>query len=311
MGILRLVGVVLCAVVVGGCTAAPAKPPPGEATTPRTTPPTTLPTTSTLAPADPAALTAVEGQFGVRLGVAAVNVRTGQTMSYRDGERFPLLSTFKLYAAAALLHAHPLASGYFDRVLRWTAADIAFNSPVTSGRIDTGMTILELCEAAVTMSDNTAGNLLLKELGGPAGLTAFAREIGDGETRLDRWEPDLNTAIPGDDRDTTTPRAWAATVRSLVLGDVLGEAERQQLTDWLLANRTGDERIRAGVPAGWKTGEKTGTGSYGSANDVGVTWTPDGAPIVLAIMTTAASEDAEPAAAPIAAAAKAVVAALA
>jgi beta-lactamase class A len=231
-------------------------------------------------------------------------------MSYRDGERFPLLSTFKMYAAAALLHEHPLESGYFDKVLRWTEADLAFNSPVTSQRVATGMTILELCDAAVTRSDNTAGNLLLKELGGPAGLTAFAREIGDEESRLDRWEPELNTAIPGDERDTTTPRAWASVVRSLVLSDTLGDPEREQLTEWLLANKTGDERIRAGVPAGWKTGEKTGTGSYGSANDVGVTWTPDGTPIVLAIMTTAPTEDADPNAAPLAAAAKAAVEAL-
>lgn len=302
MGNLRLVAV-LAAVVVGGCTAAPANPPAPV--------PTPTSTSVTPAPADPAAIEAVEQQYGVRVGVAAVNVRTGQRMSYRDGERFPLLSTFKMYAAAALLHEHPLASGYFDRVLRWTEADIAHNSPVTEGRIDTGMTILELCDAAVTRSDNTAGNLLLKELGGPEGLTAFARAIGDEESRLDRWEPELNTAIPGDDRDTTTPRAWAATIQKLLLGDTLGGPERQQLTDWLLANKTGDERIRAGVPAGWRTGEKTGTGSYGSANDVGITWTPDGTPIVLAIMTTAPAEDAEPASAPIAAAANAVVAGLA
>jgi beta-lactamase class A len=301
MGMFRgLVAVAVGAALVG-CSAAPAASPP---------PPTTS-TSRAPAPADPAPLQAVEAQFGVRLGVSAVNVHTGQTMSYRDGERFPLLSTFKAYAAAALLHEHALSSGYFDKVLHWTEADLLPNSPTTSERVATGMTISELCAAAITVSDNTAGNLLLKELGGPAGLTAFAREIGDEESRLDRWEPELNTAVPGDARDTTTPRAWAFVLRSLVLEETLETPERQQFTEWLLANKTGDERIRAGLPAGWRTADKTGTGSYGTANDVGVVWTPDGTPIVLAIMTSKPTEDAESEGAPIAAAAKAVAEALA
>lgn len=252
----------------------------------------------------------IERKYGVRIGLSAVNVHTGQTMSHRDGERFPLLSTFKMYAAAALLHKHLLSTGYFDKVVTYTAADLVPYSPVTSQHVDTGMTVAALCEAAITASDNTAGNLMLKELGGPSGLTAFARSLGDKETRLDRWETELNTAIPGDDRDTTTPAAYLRAFKAIMLGDVLGRPEREQLTDWLLANKTGDERIRAGVPAEWRTADKTGTGDYGAANDIGITWLPDGTPIILNIMTTKPTQDAKSDSAPIAAAAKAAVEAL-
>ena len=265
-----LFGVALAA----GCSTAPAG--------------TTAPSASTSVSqvADSGPLRDVEDRYDIRLGVYAVNVHTGQTLSYREGERFPVMSTFKTYAAAALLHRHPLASGYFDTVVRYEESDLVANSPVTSERVATGMTVAELCAAAITRSDNTAGNLLLRELGGPAAITAFARDIGDTRTRLDRWETDLNTAIPGDDRDTTTPAAIGEGYRSLVLDDALGIPEREQLTTWLLANTTGGERIRAGLPADWKTADKTGSGDYGSANDIAITWTPDGTPIVIAILTT-------------------------
>lgn len=284
------------ATFAAGCT-------PTNATPPKTTTTSTT-SVSQVAPANAAPLVDVERQYGVRLGVYAVNVHTGQTLSYRDDEQFAMMSTFKTYAAAALLHEHPLSSGYFNTVIRYTEADLVPNSPVTSTRVATGMTVGELCEAAVTKSDNTAANLMLRELGGPQAVTAFAREIKDMRTRLDRTEPDLNTAVPGDPRDTTTPAAIGEGYRTLMLGNALAKPEREQLTNWLLANKTGAERIRAGLPPDWKTADKTGSGDYGSANDVAITWTPDGTPLAIAILTTKDTKDADYDSKPIAAAAK-------
>jgi beta-lactamase class A len=273
-------------VLVAGCSASDttAAPPPSASA---------ASSTSVSAVADPAPLRALEERYDLRLGVYAVNVHTGATLSYREDEPFPMMSTFKPYAAAALLRLHPLDEAFFGTVVEYTEDDIVVNSPVTSERVATGMSVADLCEAAITRSDNTAGNLLLRLLGGPQGLTAFARDIGDTRTRLDRWEPELNAADPADDRDTTTPAAIGEAYRSLVLGDVLGEPERERLNQWLLANTTGDERIRAGLPADWTVGDKTGSGAHGSANDVAVTWTPGGTPIVIAVLTTKEAPDAE------------------
>ena len=295
--LVALLGVALAA----GCSAAPAG----------TAPPSQTTTTSVDLVADPAPLRAVEERYDIRLGVYAVNVHTGQTLWYREDEPFPVMSTFKTYAAAALLRQHPLEQDFFGTVVTYTEDDLVANSPVTSTRVATGMTVAELCEAAITRSDNTAANLLLRLLGGPEAITAFARDIKDMRTRLDRWETDLNTAIPGDNRDTTTPAAIGEGYRSLVLGDVLGEPEREQLTNWLLANTTGGERIRAGLPKDWKTADKTGSGDYGSANDVAITWTPDGTPIVIAVLTTREVEGAEYENAALAEAAKVAAEALA
>jgi len=253
----------------------------------------------------------VEERYDIRLGVYAVNVHTGQTLWYREDEPFPVMSTFKTYAAAALLRQHPLEQDFFGTVVTYTEDDLVANSPVPSTRVATEMTVAELCEAAITRSDNTAANLLLRLLGGPEAITAFARDIKDMRTRLDRWETDLTTAIPGDNRDTTTPAAIGEGYRSLVLGDVLGEPEREQLTNWLLANTTGGERIRAGLPKDWKTADKTGSGDYGSANDVAITWTPDGTPVVIAVLTTREVEGAEYENAALAEAAKVAAEALA
>jgi beta-lactamase class A len=273
----------LGAALAAGCSAAPSG----------TAPPSQTATAPVDLVADPAPLRDVEERYDIRLGVYAVNVHTGRTLSYREDEPFPVMSTFKTYAAAALLRLHPLEQDFFGTVVSYTEDDLVANSPVTSTRVATGMTVAELCEAAITRSDNTAANLLLRLLGGPEAITAFARDIKDMRTRLDRWETELNTAIPGDDRDTTTAAAIGEGYRSLVLGDVLGEPEREQLKNWLLANTTGGERIRAGVPKDWRTADKTGSGDYGSANDVAITWTPDGTPIVIAVLTTKEVEGAE------------------
>ncbi|MGP4014305.1 class A beta-lactamase [Saccharopolyspora sp. 5N708] len=251
--------------------------------------PSTAPPTS--APVDPngryaQALADLERRYDARLGLSATNVQTGRTLSNRADERFAMCSTFKAYAAAALLRQHRLDSGYFDKVIHYSRADLVANSPAAEAHVDTGMTVSALCEAAITVSDNTAGNLLLAELGGPAAIAPFARSIGDGSSRLDRWETELNSAIPGDERDTTTPAGIAAGLRALVLGDALGAPEREQLTSWLVANTTGGPRLRAGLPPTWRTGDKTGMGDYGALNDIAVTWTDNGQPIVIAALSS-------------------------
>ncbi|MBF6267633.1 class A beta-lactamase [Nocardia farcinica] len=244
---------------------------------------TTAPSAAT--DAATAEFAALEQRFGARLGVYAVDTTSGAEVAYRADERFGMASTFKGLACGALLREHPLSSGYFDQVVRYSREEVVSYSPVTETRVDTGMTVAELCHATITVSDNTAGNQILKLLGGPAGFTAFLRSLGDEVSRLDRWETELNEVPPGEERDTTTPAAVAANYRALVLGDVLAEPERAQLRDWLVANTTGDQRIRAGVPAGWTVGDKTGGGSHGGNNDVAVAWTETGDPIVIALLS--------------------------
>ncbi len=235
-------------------------------------------------PADPAeALKALDGRHGGRLGVAALDTGTGQLLANRSGERFAMCSTFKLLLAGQVLSAVDAGRERLDRRLTWTSDDVISWSPVLEKHDGTiGLPIETLCEATMTLSDNTAANLLLAEHGGPRGLTDWLRGIGDNVTRLDRNEPALNQATPGDPRDTTTPAAMVATMKTLLLGDTLSPASRTRLTDWLLANQTGDKRLRAGLP-GWRIGDKTGTSNTGNSNDIGILWPPrDRAPILVA-----------------------------
>lgn len=230
------------------------------------------------------ALARLESRFGGRLGVAALDVATGARASRRADERFPMCSTFKLLAAALVLARVDRGQEHLERRVAFGADQLVTYSPATEKRVGPpGMTVAELCEAALTLSDNTAANLLLASFGGPPALTAYARSLGDAVTRLDRIEPDLNEAAPGDPRDTTTPAAMLENVRRLVVGDALTPGSRARLADWLLANKTGDARLRAGLPVGWRVGEKTGTGNHGATNDVGVAWPPGRAPLLLAV----------------------------
>jgi beta-lactamase class A len=265
---------------LAGC-ASPTVPPP-------TVPPSPVPPAPEPVRTD--RLLELEQRFDARLGGYTLDTGTGRELAYRADERFAMCSVFKALAAAAVLHRTP--PEYLDRRVRYTEADLIDPSPIAVRHVAEGMTIRELCDAAVRYSDNAAGNLLLADVGGPAGITAFARSLGDDVTRLDRTEPELNTAVPGDERDTTTPRAIAGSFRTLVLGDHLDPADRTLFTEWLVGNTTGDERIRAGMPAGWRVGDKTGTGSYGTANDVAIVWPPGAAPIALAVLTSRATEDA-------------------
>ncbi|WP_074078254.1 class A beta-lactamase [Microvirga massiliensis] len=228
----------------------------------------------------------IESGLEARLGVAVLDTATGQRMSHRGSERFPMCSTFKMLACAAVLRRVDAGQEDLERRIRFGASDVVTYSPVTKDRVGDGMTLAELCEAAMTQSDNTAGNLILKTLGGPSGVTTFARSLGDLVTRLDRWETDLNEAAPGDPRDTTTPDAMTANLHSLAVDNGLSPQSRDQLTAWLVANKTGDARLRAGLPKNWRIGDKTGSGERGTANDVAVIWPPQRKPLIVSVYLT-------------------------
>ena len=234
------------------------------------------------------ALFELEKKFDARLGVYAAGVNT---IEHRADERFAFCSTFKGLAAAAVLHRNPMT--HLDTVVTYTQADLMNSSKITSQHVQTGMTLRDLCDAAVRHSDGTAGNLLLREVGGPAELTRYLRELGDTETRMDRFEPDITSATPGDPRDTATPRSLGTDYQRLVLGDALEPAKRDFLKDLLERSVTGAKRIRAGVPQGSRVANKTGTGDHGTANDIAVVWPPGREPILIAIMSSKSSADAK------------------
>jgi beta-lactamase class A len=228
----------------------------------------------------------LEAATGKRLGVYAIDTGNGNTLSWRAMERFPFCSTFKLMLAAAILDKTVRQPQLLHQRIDYAGHSLQGYSPMTEKHQREGMSIADLCAATVQYSDNTAANLLLAQVGGPAGLTAFARSIGDDSFRLDRIETALNTALPGDVRDTSTPMAMAHSLQRLALGDALPEPQRRQLCDWLRGNTTGAARIRAGVPTEWVVGDKTGTGDFGTANDVAVLWPPQRAPLLLAVYST-------------------------
>lgn len=235
---------------------------------------------------------ALEKQHGARLGVFAHNVRTRRSVRYRADERFPVCSLFKVLAVAAVLRDLDRDGEVLARRIHYTADDVVENSPVTQDHVADGMTVAELSEAAICRSDNTAANLLLRELGGPAAITRFARSVGDRVTRLDRWEPELNSAEPWRVTDTTSPYAIGRSYARLVLGGALEPGDRRRLTDWMLANETSVNRFRKGLPSTWTLADKTGGGWYGANNDAGIAWTPDGAPVVLVVQLTKPDRDA-------------------
>lgn len=229
---------------------------------------------------------ALEKQAGGLLGVTLIDPQRGQQFSWRGDERFPMCSTFKWPLAAALLAEVDAGRQSLDRVLPYARDELLPHSPITEQHVGTGMRIGDLCAATVAHSDNTAANVLLRALGGPAGFNRFVRSRGDGTTLLARNEPDLNNARHGDAGDTTTPRAMAMLMHRLVLGDGLSARSREQLKAWGLATVTSGTRLRANLPAGWQLADKTGTSGHGSTNDVGVFWTSTGRPIVVAAFLT-------------------------
>ena len=229
-----------------------------------------------------AAVAAAEAATGGRLGLAVIDTGTGRTFSHRGTALFPMASTFKMQLAAAMLMRADARQEQLDRALSIKPGDIVGHSPFTKTRVGSSATIAELAKATVTTSDNGAANLLLATMGGPEGFTRWVRSIGDRVTRLDRYEVMMSEGLPGDPRDTTSPDAVAAIWQRLLLGNALLPASRATLTDWLIANTTGDARLRAGLPKGWRVGDKTGTGGDNSVNDIAIVWPPGRPPVIIA-----------------------------
>lgn len=234
-----------------------------------------------------ARLAVLDARHGGRLGVAILDMESHVRVEHRGDEKFPLCSTFKFLAAAAVLARVDAEHERLDRFMAYDESALDTYAPITKAHVqDGGMKLADICAAAMIWSDNTAGNLMLQVLGGPEGLTRQLRDWGDGVTRLDRTEPTLNTALPGDERDTTTPRAMLETMRSIFLGKLLSQASRDTLENWMVAAQTGQKRIRAGVPASWRVGDKTGSGENATANTIAVIYPPGRAPLLTAVYYT-------------------------
>ena len=235
------------------------------------------------ATAAPDPLAEIAKGTGGRLGVSVFDTGSGRRLWLDPLARYPFCSTFKVPLAAAILARADRGELDLQRPIRFTQGDLLDYAPVVAKNLPRGqMTLAELCAAAVEWSDNAAANLLLPQLGGPSGLTRFMRSAGDEISRLDRVEPELNEYTPGEVRDTTTPMAMTTQLTALLTGNVLQPASRQQLIDWMIGCRTGDARLRAGLPKTWRVGDKTGTSGKGQANDIAIAWPPNRKPILIA-----------------------------
>ena len=287
---LLLAAVLTLASALTGCGTTPPAAPNGPSATPS---PSVVPR-ATAEPLD--AIGDLEAAYGARVGAWVLDSGTGRVLEHRADERFAHASVVKLLLVGLLLRTAGDAD--LDAVIPIAADDVLAHAPVTSRHVGSGLPLRDLMEAAMVVSDNTAANLLVERLGGPAQVEAGLRELGNATTEVDRTEPTLNEARPGDPRDTSTPAGLGRTVERLVLGDALTPDRRDQLQRWLGANTTGDAAIRAGVPDGWTVGEKTGSGGYGTRNDAGVVRPADGGPPVVVVLLTdrgvdgAASDDA-------------------
>lgn len=255
----------------------------------------------TTVPAGENSIEAIEQRLAGRVGLFAIDTGSGQSLAHRQDERFAMCSTFKAPLAGCILARVDRGELELGKRVEFAQHAILEHAPVTQQALKdqagatadqppatASLTVAQLCAAAVVVSDNTAANLLLEQIGGPAGFTAYLRSIGDTTTRLDRNEPALNNHIPGDPRDTTTPEAMNQTFRTLLLGSALKDASKEQLAAWLVECSTGKARLRAGLPAGWRAGDKTGTSGKGAVNDIAIAWPPDRPPIVIACYLDAA-----------------------
>jgi len=241
-------------------------------------------------------LKAIHKRIGGRMGVHILDSQSGKRIGYDDNARYSMASTFKLTLAAALLWQVDHGAFPLTHELAIDQKDLLPHSPVLEPQIKAGassMSVRDLCRAAVTFSDNAAANVLLNGIGGPAALTTFARSIGDEVSRFDRTEPDLNSNSPGDERDTTSPRAMVDAMLRFFTQDVLALGSRALLIDWTSASRTGLTRVRAGLPRSWQSGDKTGTGENGAFNDLVITWPPERRPILIAVYMSESTRDAK------------------
>ena len=241
------------------------------------------------------ALAALEAKNGGRLGVMAFEPSSGRRLSFHADERFAMCSTHKFLTVAAILQLVDRGDLTLNKHIHYSQADLLSYAPITRQNLRAGsMTVGALCQAAIDWSDNTAANLLLALIGGPAGWTRFARAIGDDKSCLDRTEPTLNTAIPGDPRDTTTPAAMARDLDVILLGDVLSKSSRRLLTAWMLDNQITDHLLRAGVPQGWRVADKSGSGDHGTRNDIGLIFRAFPQPPIIACVYYTDSPQAAP-----------------
>lgn len=256
------------------------------------------------------AIRQIERRSGGRLGLALLDTATGARFAQRGDERFPMCSTFKFLLSGAVLRAADAGRLRMERAVPVRRGDIVAHSPLTERFVGRTMTLAQLCHATMTESDNAAANLLLAQVGGPAGVTRFTRALGDPVTRLDRIEPALNQSVPGDPRDTTSPLAMLHSLNALTLGRVLTPASRRALIGWMIANRTGDDRLRAGLAAGWRAADKTGSGAHGSNNDIALLWPRGRRPVLVACYLNGSRNDHATLATVHAAVARAIVAAV-
>jgi len=232
------------------------------------------------------ALKAIHKRTGGRLGVHILDSQSGKRLTLDDDSRYAMASTFKVPLVASLLWQVDHGAFPLTQVLPFDKTDLVANSPIIQKAIEQGvteLTVRDFCGAAVAYSDNAAANILLKAMGGPDAFTRFMRSIGDETTRLDRNEPDLNSNLPGDERDTTTPHAMVESLLKIFTQSVLSLASRALLIDWMITSRTGLDRVRKGLPKSWQTGNKTGTGQNGAVNDLVLSWPPERRPILIAV----------------------------
>ncbi|MGY3607202.1 MULTISPECIES: class A beta-lactamase [unclassified Bradyrhizobium] len=242
----------------------------------------------------PSLFKACERETGGRIGLYAEDVATGAKVTWRSGERFVMCSTFKASLAACVLARIDRGEDQLENVVRYRAADLLHHAPAARQNLASGaMSVADMCKAVVELSDNTCANLLLARIGGPAALTAFWRDTGDTVSRLDHYELELNRSPPGDPHDTTTPAAMAGNLRRFVLGEVLSPASRERLTGWMLNCKTGNNRLRGGLPKDWKIGDKTGNNGKDAAGDIAVVWPRKGGPVLISAYTQGGSPTAQ------------------
>lgn len=233
----------------------------------------------------------LEKEYDAKLGIYALNTADNEVIAYQENDRFAYASTHKALAVGALLKINPIET--LDETVNIKEEDLVNYNPITEKYVGKEMTLKELSDASIRYSDNTAANLIFEAIGGPKGFETVLREIGDDVTRPRRIEPELNDVRPGEDHDTSTAKALAKSLQAFTLGDALPEEKQNMLNDWLIRNTTGDQLIRAGVPGTWVVGDKTGSGSYGTRNDIAVIWPPDDSPIIMAILSNREAPDAD------------------
>jgi beta-lactamase class A len=248
----------------------------------------------TFADESPPMLTAYERETGGRIGLYAENLSTGAKIAWRADERFVMCSTFKASLAAFVLMRIDHGQDQLENMINFGSEDLLDYAPaarqaLAQNHTRASMSVAAMCEAAVELSDNTCANLLLARVGGPAALTTFWRSMGDAITRLDHNEPELNRSAPGDPNDTTTPAAMAGNLRRFLLGEILSQRSREYLTGWMLNCKTGNNRLRAGLPGNWRVADKTGNNGKDAAGDIGVTWPSSGGPTLVCVYTQGGS----------------------